>query len=72
MPRIKTRDYHISWLRQRELGHRRPLGDTDRFSKELYSSIMPCTCWDHSEHLRNALHGGVFNLEFSPDGYEIL
>lgn len=67
MPKIKARGLHSSWLHHRELGHRFPLGHSDRFSKDLYSSLMPCNGWDQSEHLRNAVHGGVFNLEFSPD-----
>ncbi|KAJ4446315.1 hypothetical protein ANN_13010 [Periplaneta americana] len=68
MPKVKTRIMNNSWLRQREIGQRFPLGYADRFSKRLYSSILPCTSWDHGENLRHAMHGGVFNLEFSPDG----
>ncbi|KAK7871409.1 hypothetical protein R5R35_006110 [Gryllus longicercus] len=44
------------------------LKHTDHFPKGLYSSILPCHSWDHGENVRNATHGGVFNLEFSPDG----
>lgn len=68
MPKVKARIINSSWLRQREIGQRFPLGYADRFSKRLYSSILPCTSWDHGESLRHAVHGGVFNLEFSPDG----
>nr|CAD7431045.1 unnamed protein product [Timema monikensis] len=56
------------WLRQRENGQALPIGHSDNFSKSLYSSIIPCTSWDHSNTLKNTMHGGVFNLEFSPDG----
>nr|CAD7590120.1 unnamed protein product [Timema genevievae] len=56
------------WLRQRENGQTLPIGHSDNFSKSLYSSIVPCTSWDHSNNLKNTMHGGVFNLEFSPDG----
>ena len=69
MPKIKTKVTSNSmWLRQRELGIRQPLGHNDRFHKTLYSSIQPVTSWDHGENLCNAIHGGVFNLEYSPDG----
>ncbi|XP_067007174.2 DDB1- and CUL4-associated factor 10 homolog [Anabrus simplex] len=68
MPKVRTRIMSDFYLRQRELGQRFPLGHADRFYRELYSSILPCTSWDHGDSLRNARHGGVFNLEFSPDG----
>ena len=45
-----------------------PLGHNDDFHKTLYSSIQPITSWDHGENLTAARHGGVFNLEYSPDG----
>lgn len=66
MPKIKTRQANSLWLRQRELGIKFPLGHADRFHKTLYSSIQPVTSWDHA--LSDAAHGGVFNLEYSPDG----
>lgn len=65
MPKIRTRQPNSLWLRQRELGIRFPLGHADRFHKTLYSSIQPVTSWDHA--LSPATHGGVFNLEYSPD-----
>ncbi|XP_011297026.1 DDB1- and CUL4-associated factor 10 [Fopius arisanus] len=71
MPKIRMR--HLGshggmWLQNREMGINPPLGHSDRFFKTLYSSIQPVTSWDHGENLCNAMHGGVFNLEFSPDG----
>lgn len=57
-----------SWLRQREIGQRPAIGSSDKFMKGLYTSILPCTSWDHKDSLHCALPGGVFNLEFSPDG----
>lgn len=69
MPKIKSRHPNGGmWLRQREMGINLPLGHSDRFYKTLYSSIQPVTSWDHGENLCNAMHGGVFNLEYSPDG----
>ncbi|XP_034178882.2 DDB1- and CUL4-associated factor 10 homolog [Osmia lignaria lignaria] len=70
MPKIKTRQANSLWLRQRELGIKFPLGHADRFHKTLYSSIQPVTSWDHA--LSDAAHGGVFNLEYSPDGSLLL
>lgn len=69
MPKIKTKQTSNNlWIRQRELGIRFPLGHSDRFHKTLYSSIFPITSWDHGDNLAVARHGGVFNLEYSPDG----
>lgn len=69
MPKIKTKLHlNSTWLRQRELGISLPLGHNDRFHKTLYSSVQPVTSWDHNENLFSAIHGGVFNLEYSPDG----
>nr|XP_012143917.1 PREDICTED: DDB1- and CUL4-associated factor 10 isoform X2 [Megachile rotundata] len=70
MPKIKTRQANSLWLRQRELGIRFPLGHADCFHRTLYSSIQPVTSWDHA--LSDAAHGGVFNLEYSPDGSLLL
>lgn len=69
MPKIRSRSSTGGlWLRQRELGINFPLGHGDSFHKTLYSSVQPVTSWDHKENLCSAMHGGVFNLEYSPDG----
>lgn len=69
MPKIRTKQTPNSlWLRQRELGVKFPLGHNDDFHKTLYSSVQPTTSWDHGDNLTAARHGGVFNLEYSPDG----
>lgn len=57
-----------SFLRDREIGAKPKLGSTDRFMKVLYNAFAPCTSWDHNASLQNAAPGGIFNLEFSPDG----
>ncbi|XP_018392603.1 PREDICTED: DDB1- and CUL4-associated factor 10 [Cyphomyrmex costatus] len=73
MPKIRIKQTPNSlWLRQRELGVRFPLGHSDDFHKTLYSSIQPITSWDHGDNLTAARHGGVFNLEYSPDGSLLL
>lgn len=71
MPRIKTKQASSLWLRQRELGVQFSLGHADHFHKTLYSSIQPVTSWDHALSAA-AAHGGVFNLEYSPDGSLLL
>ncbi|XP_076759821.1 DDB1- and CUL4-associated factor 10 homolog [Xylocopa sonorina] len=71
MPKIRIGDDHSLWLRQRELGIQFPLGHSDNFHKTLYSSIQPVTSWDHALS-STAAHGGVFNLEYSPDGSLLL
>lgn len=57
-----------AYLRNRELGMTPKIGSSDRFMKGLYTSFRPCNYWDHNESLQNASPGGIFNLEFSPDG----
>ncbi|XP_016919384.1 DDB1- and CUL4-associated factor 10 [Apis cerana] len=71
MPKIRTRQANSLWLRQRELGIKFPLGHADCFHKTLYSSMKPVTSWDHALSAA-AAHGGVFNLEYSPDGSLLL
>ncbi|KAF6208765.1 hypothetical protein GE061_014504 [Apolygus lucorum] len=61
-------NFAYSFLRDRELGNRSKVGSNDRFMNGLYQSFVPCTYWDHNESLQNAAPGGIFNLEFSPDG----
>lgn len=61
-------NFAFSFLKNRELGARPKIGSNDRFMNGLYKSLSPCSNWDHSEGLQNAAPGGIFNLEFSPDG----
>lgn len=69
MPKIRIKQTPNSlWLRQRELGVKFPLGHSDHFHKTLYSSMQSVASWDHGDNLAAARHGGVFNLEYSPDG----
>lgn len=62
------RTWHLNWLRMRETGQKLPLGYGNKFSKFLYSSMLPYSYWEQRESMRGVHHGGVFNLEFSPDG----
>lgn len=60
--------FNIKYLRQREMGIKFPIGHNDQLHKSLYKSIQPLYSWDHHDKLSSAMHGGVFNLEYSPDG----
>ncbi|XP_058807346.1 DDB1- and CUL4-associated factor 10 [Phymastichus coffea] len=76
MPKIKFganqhKIFNNTYLRQRELGIRLPMGHVDHFHKTLYSSVKPITSWDISEPddgPQGAPQGAIFNLEYSPDG----
>lgn len=57
-----------TWLYQRQIGCPPPvLGFKDRQQKDVYSAIRRVHAWDQSNS-NHPNHGGVFNLEFSPDG----
>ncbi|XP_077285698.1 DDB1- and CUL4-associated factor 10 homolog isoform X2 [Arctopsyche grandis] len=60
--------YNALWAYQRELGFAPPIGAGDTFAKSLYSSMSLCAQWDALKDSDGLMHGGVFNLEFSPDG----
>ncbi|XP_047470716.1 DDB1- and CUL4-associated factor 10-like [Penaeus chinensis] len=76
MPKVKTGRIHGSYfpdyeLRRRETGLGKTLGWDSGIRRSLYSSMIPSTFWDPIEHDPKTGftgHGGVFNLEFSPDG----
>lgn len=57
-----------NYLRNRKLGGKLKLCLTDKFMEKLYFHVIPCAVWDHNDSLRNSVPGGIFNLEFSPDG----
>lgn len=67
----KGLNYHHKWLRNRELGIKPVLGSNDKVLQEMYSSIRPISQWESFMSSKAAVPGGIFNLEFSPDGYEI-
>ncbi|CAH1404235.1 unnamed protein product [Nezara viridula] len=60
--------FRTKFIRDREVGLRPRAGSTNQFMRGLYNAFAPCTSWDHNESLQNAAPGGIFNLEFSPDG----
>ncbi|XP_060805266.1 DDB1- and CUL4-associated factor 10 [Amyelois transitella] len=55
------------WLRDREMGYGVPIGAGDAMARSLYCGMKPMASWDCDQ--ANVLPtGGVFNLEFSPEG----
>lgn len=59
------------YVQQRELGLDFPLGFQDKLHHKIYSSLRTYESWDHTKSCNksgNLVHGGVFNLEYSPDG----
>ena len=65
----KGMNYHHKWLRDRELGNRPDPGSNDLMQREMYSTIRPISQWESFMSSKAAIPGGIFNLEFSPDGY---
>ncbi len=63
------------YVNQREVGPKFALGFQDKLHHKIYSSLTTSGCWDHSKASSiksgNTVHGGVFNLEYSPDGYVV-
>ncbi|XP_075982572.1 DDB1- and CUL4-associated factor 10 homolog isoform X1 [Anticarsia gemmatalis] len=54
-------------LREREMGFQSPIGSSDAMAKSLYCGMKPIASWDF-ERDKSPPTGGVFNLEFSPEG----
>ncbi|CAH0756527.1 unnamed protein product [Diatraea saccharalis] len=54
-------------LWRKELGFGTPVGSGDALAKSLYCGMKPISSWD-SEQSNSLPTGGVYNLEFSPEG----
>lgn len=54
-------------LIQRECGFSNPVGASDAMARSLYCGMKPIASWD-CEQANSLPTGGVFNLEFSPEG----
>ncbi|XP_026333283.1 DDB1- and CUL4-associated factor 10 homolog isoform X4 [Hyposmocoma kahamanoa] len=52
---------------RRETGFGTPLGAGDALARSLYCGMKPIASWDY-EQANSLPTGGVFNLEFSPEG----
>lgn len=64
----KGTNYHHTWLRNREVGNKSIPGTNDKVLREMYSIIRPISHWNSFMSSKVAVPGGIFNLEFSPDG----
>ncbi|XP_061384395.1 DDB1- and CUL4-associated factor 10 isoform X1 [Danaus plexippus] len=59
--------YNPYWLTRREIGFNRPVGSGNALARSLYCGMKPIASWD-CEQANSLPTGGVFNLEFSPEG----
>lgn len=57
----------FSWLLKRERGIKHKSGEEETVHKSVYSSVEPYSSWNNSSDGPTE-YGGVYNLEFSPDG----
>lgn len=53
-------------IRHRDMGFQTPIGAGDAIAKSLYCGMKPIYCWSSNDP--NTPTGGIFNLEFSPEG----
>lgn len=69
--RENIRKMTTNFLNKQERGLKLNIGDTDRLHTSIYSKIKPLRLWN-VDATRNSVdgsgYGGIFNLEFSPDG----
>ncbi|XP_050551218.1 DDB1- and CUL4-associated factor 10 homolog isoform X3 [Spodoptera frugiperda] len=54
-------------LRDHEMGYQTTIGSGDAIAKSLYCGIKPVASWE-ADRTKTPPTGGIFNLEFSPDG----
>lgn len=55
-------------IRHNDMGYQRPIGYGDAMARSLYCGMKPIATW-MSDNVNCVPTGGVFNLEFSPEGY---
>ncbi|CAH0594353.1 unnamed protein product [Chrysodeixis includens] len=54
-------------MREREMGYTTSIGSSDALAKSLYCGMKAIATWD-SDREKAPPTGGIFNLEFSPEG----
>lgn len=57
----------FSLYNRRERGLKHNLGYEDQIHKSIYTHLEPYSCWN-SNSSTGSEFGGVYNLEYSPDG----
>lgn len=59
----------FSFYNKRERGIKHNAGFEDKIHKSIYTHLEPYSCWNsNSGNDSNSEYGGVYNLEYSPDG----
>lgn len=53
--------------RNREQGLKHHVGYEDQIHKSIYTHLEPYSCWNSNTE-QGSEYGGVYNLEYSPDG----
>lgn len=54
-------------MREREMGYNTSIGSGDALAKSLYCGMKAIGVWDSARD-KTPPTGGIFNLEFSPEG----
>ena len=58
-----------TWFDRRQMNFQNPLGTRDYIYGQMYSKILRTGSWDYSScNTSSSVYGGVFSLEFSPEG----
>ncbi len=57
------------WMNSREIGSHVQAGETNILNKSFYSSVKAVTAWEPNKNTEHKHHGGIFNFDFSTDGY---
>lgn len=58
----------FSWLVRRDRAMRCLAGEEARLHRSIYTAVEPFCSWNKTTDAQSQF-GGVYNLEFSPDGY---
>lgn len=59
----------VAFLQGRELGKPLAVGQYNRYVSNMYRSVDVVHYWDPAKTSTNTHHGGIFNFDFSTDGY---
>ncbi|XP_063831649.1 DDB1- and CUL4-associated factor 10 homolog [Ostrinia nubilalis] len=55
-------------MMRKEMGFTTPVGSGDAYARSLYCGMKPIASWDCEQISHGLPTGGVYNLEFSPEG----
>lgn len=57
----------FTWLIRRERALRQHVGDEAHLHRSIYTAVEPYSSWNKYADDQTE-YGGIYNLEFSPDG----